>query len=85
MAKKLTMPKAGTAPASSPLHNMIHNSDSAPKAEAKKVEEEENKRTTFLINPTTYRRFKTYAAETGQTVTALINGFMEDTLANAGK
>ena len=66
MAKKLTMPKAGTAPASSPLHNMIHNSDSAPKAEAKKVEEEENKRTTFLINPTTYRRFKAYAAETGQ-------------------
>ena len=53
MTKKLTMPKAGTSPASSPLHNMIHNSDSAPKAEAKKVEEEENKRTTFLINPTT--------------------------------
>ena len=38
MAKKLTMPKAGTAPASSPLHNMIHNSDSTPKTEAKKVE-----------------------------------------------
>ena len=84
MAKKLTMPKAGTAPASSPLHNMIHNTDSTPKAEVKK-EEEENKRTTILINPTTYRRFKAYAAETGQTVTALINGFMEDTLANAGK
>ena len=85
MAKKLTMPKAGTSTASSPLHNMIHNSESAPKAEAKKLEEEENNRTTFLINPTTYRRFKAYAAETGQTVTALINGFMEDNLAKAGK
>ena len=83
MTKKLTMPKAGTAPASSPLHNMIHNNDSAPKVEAKKVEEEENKRTTILINPTTYRRFKAYAAETGQTVTALINGFMEETLEKA--
>ena len=85
MAKKHTMPKAGTATASSPLHNMNHNSDSAPKAESKKVEEEEHKRTTFLIHPTTSRRFKAYAAETGQTVTALINGFMEDTLAKAGK
>ena len=83
MTKKLTMPKAGTTPASSPLHNMIHNNDSAPRAEAKKVKEEENKRTTILINPTTYRRFKAYAAETGQTVTALINGFMEETLEKA--
>ena len=84
MAKKLTMPKSGTAPASSPMHNMIHNSDVVPKSEEKKMEEE-NKRTTILINPTTYRRFKVYAAETGQTVTALINGFMEDTLSKAGK
>lgn len=83
MAKKLTMPKAGTAPAPSPMHNMIHNTES--ETAAVKKSGEENKRTTFLINPTTYRRFKVYAAETGQTVTALINGFMEDTLAKAGK
>ena len=79
MAKKRTML------GSTPLHNMIHHNDFAPKAEVKTVEEEENKRTTILINPTTYRRFKMYAVETGQTVTALINDFMEDTLANAGK
>ena len=85
MAKKLTMPKSGTAPAPSPMQNMLHHNESAPKAKARKVEEEENKRTTILINPTTYRRFKAYAAETGQTVTALINGFMEDTLVKAEK
>ena len=53
MAKKLTMPKSGTAPAPSPMQNMLHHNESAPKAKARKVEEEENKRTTILINPTT--------------------------------
>lgn len=83
MAKKLTMPKTGTAPAPSPMHNMIHNTES--ESTAAKKGGEENKRTTILINPAIYRRFKAYAAETGQTVTSLINGFMENTLAKAEK
>ena len=83
MAKKLVVPKAGTDPASTPLHNMTHNSDVAPKSKKKK--KVENMRTTILVNPTTYRRFKAYTSETGQTVTALINDFMEDTLVKVGR
>lgn len=83
MAKKLTMPKTGTAPAPSPMHNMIHNTES--ETAAVKKSGEENKRTTILVNPVLYRKFKVYATETGQTVTGLINEFMEDTLAKADK
>ena len=83
MAKKtLTMPQAGTTPVS-PLKAMTHRTE--PVAETKTAAAEENKRTTIVINPETYRKFKAYAAETGQTVTALINEFMEQTLAAAGK
>lgn len=83
MAKKtLTMPQAGTTPVS-PLKAMTHRTE--PIAETKAATAEENKRTTIVINPETYRKFKAYAAETGQTVTALINEFMEQTLAAAGK
>lgn len=83
MAKKtLTMPQAGTTPVS-PLKAMTHRTE--PVAETKAAAAEENKRTTIVINPETYRKFKAYAAETGQTVTALINEFMEQTLAAAGK
>lgn len=80
MAKKLTMPQAGTTPIS-PLKAMTHRTE--PVAETKAAEE--NKRTTIVINPETYRKFKAYAAESGQTVTSLINEFMEQTLAAAGK
>ena len=81
MAKKtLTMPQAGTTPVS-PLKAMTHRIE--PVAETKAAGE--NKRTTIVINPETYRKFKAYAAESGQTVTALINEFMEQTLAAAGK
>ena len=80
MAKKLTMPQAGTTPVS-PLKAMTHPAE--PVMETKMSEE--NKRTTIVINPETYRKFKAYAAETGQTVTSLINDFMEKTLAAAGK
>lgn len=82
MAKKLTMPQAGTTPVS-PLKAMTHPAE--PVVETKKEMSEENKRTTIVINPETYRKFKAYAAETGQTVTSLINDFMEKTLAAAGK
>ena len=84
MAKKtLTMPQSGTTPVS-PLKAMTHPTE--PAVETKKSSsEQENKRTTIVINPETYRKFKAYAAETGQTVTALINEFMEQTLAAAGK
>ena len=83
MAKKLTMPQAGTTPVS-PLKAMTHPTD--PTVETKKgVSEQENKRTTIVINPDTYRKFKAYAAESGQTVTSLINEFMERTLLEARK
>ena len=85
MAKKtLTMPQSGTTPPPSPLKAMTHPTE--PAVEIKKSSsEQENKRTTIVINPDTYRKFKAYAAESGQTVTSLINGFMEQTLAAAGK
>ena len=38
------------------------------------------KRTTIMVNPDTYRKFKAYAAQTGQSITALINEFMEKTM-----
>lgn len=83
MAKKLTMPQVGTTPVS-PLKAMTHPTEST--VETKKgSSEQENKRTTIVVNPDTYRKFKAYAAETGQTVTALMNDFMEQTLAAAGK
>ena len=83
MAKKLTMPQAGTTPVS-PLKAMTHPTE--PTVETKKgVSEQENKRTTIVINPDTYRKFKAYAAESGQTVTSLINEFMERTLSEARK
>ena len=83
MAKKLTMPQAGTTPVS-PLKAMTHPTE--PTVETKKgASEQENKRTTIVINPDTYRKVKAYAAESGQTVTSLINEFMEQTLAAAGK
>jgi len=83
MAKKLTMPQAGTTPVS-PLKAMTHPTE--PTVETKKgVSEQENKRTTIVINPDTYRKFKAYAAESGQTVTSLINEFMERTLLEARK
>ena len=76
MAKKtLTMPQSGTTPPPSPLKAMTHPTE--PAVETKKSSsEQENKRTTIVINPETYRKFKAYAAESGQTVTALINEFM---------
>ena len=81
--KTLTMPQSGPTPVS-PLKAMTH--PPAPAVETKKSSsEQENKRTTIVINPETYRKFKAYAAESGQTVTALINEFMEQTLAAAGK
>ena len=83
MAKKLTMPQAGTTPVS-PLKAMTHPTE--PTVETKKgASEQENKRTTIVINPDTYRKFKAYAAESGQTVTSLINEFMERTLSEARK
>ena len=84
MAKKtLTMPQSGTTP-DSPLKAMTHPTE--PAVETKNSSsEQENKRTTIVINPEPYRKFKAYAAESGQTVTALINEFMEQTLAAAGK
>ena len=83
MAKKLTMPQAGTTPVS-PLRAMTHPTE--PTVETKKgSSEQENKRTTIVINPDTYRKFKAYAAESGQTVTSLINEFMERTLSEARK
>ena len=83
MAKKLTMPQAGTTPVS-PLKAMTHPTE--PTVETKRVvSEQENKRTTIVINPDTYRKFKAYAAESGQTVTSLINEFMERTLSEARK
>ena len=83
MAKKLTMPQAGTTPVS-PLRAMTHPTE--PTVETKKgSSEQENKRTTIVINPDTYRKFKAYAAESGQTVTSLINEFMERTLLEARK
>lgn len=84
MAKKtLTMPQSGTTPVS-PLKAMTHPTE--PAVDTKKSSsEQENKRTTIVINPETYRKFKAYAAESGQTVTSLINEFMEQTLAAAGK
>ena len=84
MAKKtLTMPQSGTTPVS-PLKAMTHPTE--PAVETKKSSsEQENKRTTIVINPDTYRKFKAYAAESGQTVTSLINEFMERTLLEAGK
>ena len=84
MAKKtLTMPQSGTTPVSR-LKAMTHPTE--PAVDTKKSSsEQENKRTTIVINPETYRKFKAYAAESGQTVTALINEFMEQTLAAAGK
>lgn len=84
MAKKtLTMPQSGTTPVS-PLKAMTHPTE--PAVETKKSSsEQENKRTTIVINPETYRKFKAYAAESGQTVTSLINEFMEQTLAAVGK
>ena len=83
MAKKLTMPQAGTTPVS-PLKAMTHPTEPTVKTK-KGSSEQENKRTTIVINPDTYRKFKAYAAESGQTVTSLINEFMEQTLAAAGK
>lgn len=85
MAKKtLTMPQSGTTPPPSPLKAMTHPTE--PAVETKKSSsEQENKRTTIVINPDTYRKFKAYAAESGQTVTSLINEFMERTLLEAGK
>ena len=84
MAKKtLTMPQSGTTPVS-PLKAMTHPPE--PVVETKKSSsEQENKRTTIVITPEIYRKFQAYAAESGQTVTALINEFMEQTLAAAGK
>ena len=84
MAKKtLPMPQSGTTPVS-PLKAMTHPTE--PAVDTKKSSsEQENKRTTIVINPETYRKFKAYAAESGQTVTALINEFMEQTHAAAGK
>ena len=83
MAKKLTMPQAGTTPVS-PLKAMTHPTE--PTVKTKKGSyEQENKRTTIVINPDTYRKFKAYAAESGQTVTSLINEFMERTLSEARK
>ena len=84
MAKKtLTMPQSGTTPVS-PLKAMTHPTE--PAVETKKSSsEQENKRTTIVINPETYRKFKAYAAESGQTGTSLINEFMEQTLAAVGK
>ena len=83
MAKKLTMPQAGTTPVS-PLKAMTHPTEPTVKTK-KGLSEQENKRTTIVINPDTYRKFKAYAAESGQTVTSLINEFMERTLSEARK
>ena len=62
MAKKtLTMPQSGTTPVS-PLKAMTHPTE--PAVDTKKSSsEQENKRTTIVINPETYRKFKAYAAE----------------------
>lgn len=83
MAKKSAVPQVGTTPVS-PLKAKTHPTE--PTIEIKKgASEQVNKRTTIVINPNTYRKFKAYAAEKGQTVTSLINEFMEQTLAAVGK
>lgn len=83
MAKKSNVPLVGTTPVS-PLKAKTHPAE--PTIEIKKAASEQvNKRTTIVINPNTYRKFKAYAAEKGQTVTSLINEFMEQTLAAVGK
>lgn len=83
MAKKTVVPQVGITSVS-PLKVMTHPTD--PTVETKKAASEQvNKRTTIVINPDTYRKFKAYAAECGQTVPSLINEFMEQTLAATGK
>lgn len=79
MAKKtLTMPQSGTTPVS-PLKAMTH--PTGPAVETKKSSsEQENKRTTIVINPETYRKFKVYAAQHDTTITALLNQAMRDIL-----
>lgn len=81
MAKKsLSMPSAGTAPAT-PLQNMVHNNPTPKVAE----EGDGYRRTTILVRNEEYKKFKAYAAMQETSVAALINGFIKDTLAKANK
>lgn len=77
MAKKLNVLKKGTEKApeivkpvvKSPRENMQHPE-----------EEKKYSRTTIVVDPDLYKEFKAYAASTGTTVTALLNGAMRSIL-----
>ena len=40
----------------------------------------QGKRTTIIVNPELYRKFKAYAIKNGKSVTSLISDFIEDTV-----
>ena len=85
MAKKaIKVPQSGTAPAASPLQNMIHHAAEPEPAQLPATEagekKEENTRTTVVINPTLFRQFKSRAALENKTLSSLFNQFMEEYL-----
>ncbi len=85
MAKKaIRVPQSGTAPAASPLQNMIHHVAEPEPAQQPATEagekKEENTRTTVVINPTLFRQFKSRAALENKTLSSLFNRFMAEYL-----
>ncbi len=85
MAKKaIRVPQSGTAPAASPLQNMIHHAAEPEPAQQPATEagekKEENTRTTVVINPTLFRQFKSRAALENKTLSSLFNRFMAEYL-----
>lgn len=78
------MPQSGTAPAASPLQNMIHHTAEPEPAQQPATEagekKEENTRTTVVINPTLFRQFKSRAALENKTLSSLFNRFMAEYL-----
>ena len=62
-----------------PLESMA-SAEESPRELRQHQEEKKYSRTTIVVDPDLYKQFKAFAASTGTTVTALLNGAMRNIL-----
>jgi hypothetical protein len=62
-----------------PLTSMA-SAEKSPRELRQRQDEKKYSRTTIVVDPDLYKQFKAFAASTGTTVTALLNGAMRNIL-----
>lgn len=62
-----------------PLASMA-SAENSPRELRQRQDEKKYSRTTIVVDPDLYKQFKAFAASTGTTVTALLNGAMRNIL-----